>query len=91
MELKSYLNLARLARRRLESYTDYLLFQRQQAKMLTEYLEKHGVSLRQKNVLDLGSGLGGYALEWQACGGRVVGLDLTVSSPAVQRANIPFI
>lgn len=59
--------------------------------MLTEYLKRHGVSLHQKKVLDLGSGLGGYTLEWQACGGHVVALDLATSSPAVREADIPFV
>lgn len=91
LKLKSYLALARLTRRRLRSYADYLSFQRQQARMLTEYLKEHGVSLHQKKVLDLGSGLGGYTLEWQASGGCVVALDLVTSSPAVREAGIPFV
>lgn len=59
--------------------------------MLTEYLRRHGVSLSQRDVLDLGSGLGGYALEWQARGGNVVTLDLATSSSAVRGADIPFV
>lgn len=91
MRLRSYLTLARLARRRLNSYNDYLSFQRYQAKMLREYLKQHGISLQQQRVLDLGSGLGGYAVEWQARTARVVALDLSASSPAVQQAGVPFV
>ena len=91
MSWRSYLTLARLARRRLASYADYVSFQRQQARMLNEYLEQHDISLHQRHVLDLGSGLGGYALEWRACGGRVVTLDLATASPVVREAGIPFL
>jgi SAM-dependent methyltransferase len=90
MGWRAYLTLAQLGRRRLASYADYVAFQRQQARMLSEYLERHGVSLRQRRVLDLGSGLGGYTLEWQAQGGRVVALDLAAASPLVRQAGISF-
>ena len=86
-----YLTLVRLGRRRLRSYADYLLFQRHQARMLSEYLEQHGVSLRGRRVLDLGSGLGGYTIEWKALGGHVFALDLAASSPAVKADRIPFV
>lgn len=59
--------------------------------MLRDYLRKRGVALEQRTVLDLASGLGGYAIEWQAQSGRVVALDLTVASPAVRNAGIPFV
>lgn len=89
MHWKSYVSLVRLARRRLASYADYVAFQRQQAKMLGSYLDQHSVTLYQKHVLDLGSGLGGYALEWQRCGGYVVAFDLSVMSPTLRQAGIP--
>ena len=91
MKLRSYVRLARLARQRLRSYDDYLAFQQQQARMLRCYLEQHDVSLKHRKVLDLGSGLGGYAIQWEADAERVVALDLGVSSPAIQEAGIPFV
>ncbi len=91
MGWKEYLTLAQLARRRLTSYSDYVAFQRQQAKMLVGYLEEQGVSLPQKRVLDLGSGLGGYTLEWHARDSDVFALDLITASPAVRKAAIPFV
>lgn len=86
-----YRTLVRLGRRRLRSYADYLLFQRHQARMLSEYLGQHAVSLHGRKVLDLGSGLGGYTLEWKALGGDVFALDLATSSPAIKGAKIPFV
>jgi SAM-dependent methyltransferase len=91
MDLTPYLTLAQLGRRRLRSYADYLRFQRQQARMLSGYLERHNVCLHDRLVLDLGSGLGGYAVEWQAQGGHVVALDLVASSPAIKAARIPIV
>jgi ubiquinone/menaquinone biosynthesis C-methylase UbiE len=91
MKLRSYIRLAHLARRRLRSYDDYLVFQQQQARMLRDYLEQHDIRLKQKRVLDLGSGLGGYTIEWEADAEWVVALDLGVSSPAIREAGIPFV
>ena len=53
-----------LARRRLRSPEDYVLFQAHQAAMLADYLRRNGVTLAGRTVLDLGSGLGGYSKIW---------------------------
>ena len=65
-----------LARRRLRSPEDYVAFQAHQAAMLADYLERNGVTLAGRTVLDLGSGLGGYSKIWLDRGARVVALDL---------------
>jgi ubiquinone/menaquinone biosynthesis C-methylase UbiE len=59
--------------------------------MLCKYLESHNVLLNGRNVLDLGSGLGGYTVEWHARGGQVTALDLAVASPVIRESAVPFV
>jgi len=59
--------------------------------MVAEYLTQHNVLLNQSRVLDLGSGLGGYTVEWQRLGGDVMALDLTTAPPVVRDAGVPFV
>ncbi len=66
----------RIARQRARSEHDYLAFQAFQARWLIEYLGDHGVSLEGKRMLDLGSGVGGYSLEFARHAARVVSVDL---------------
>lgn len=87
MDFAAYRILYHLGRRRLNSYADYLAFQRYQASLLVGYLEAHGVTLRDKRVLDLGSGLGGYAIEWRARGAQAIALDLS-ALPALREAGL---
>lgn len=88
MNWQEYWSLWRLARRRLNSEKDYREFQTFQAKQVARYLQEKGVQLYGKLCLDLGSGIGGYGLEFVRHGARVILLDLMqpslVNSPCMQ-------
>lgn len=68
--------LWRVARRRAASEQDYLAFQAYQARWLIDYLAEHDVALSGRRLLDLGSGVGGYSLEFARAGARVITVDL---------------
>jgi SAM-dependent methyltransferase len=70
------LALFRLARKRMNSAADYQKFQQLQGIFLVNYLTGQGLDLKQKKILDLGCGYGGYALALQRRGAEVVGVDL---------------
>lgn len=74
--LTRFNELRRVAQRRSRSQADYLAFQAFQARWLIEYLESQSVALAGQRMLDLGSGVGGYSLEFARCGARVVSVDL---------------
>jgi SAM-dependent methyltransferase len=74
--LRDMLHLWRVARRRKDSELHYREFQSFQATLLIRHLERHGVALDGKRLLDLGSGLGGYDHEFAARGASVIALDL---------------
>lgn len=74
--LFDFVSLWRISRKRIASEADYLEFQSFQARLVTNYLSDKSVFLEQKRVLDLGSGIGGYALEFREQGAKVVSADL---------------
>lgn len=76
MRLKDYLELWRSSSRRSRSEQDYRRFQSVQASLLIDYLNRHGLPIRGKNLLDLGSGVAGYSQTMVEAGARVISLDL---------------
>jgi SAM-dependent methyltransferase len=76
MNLSGFFELRRLAWRRLRSEQDYRAFQAFQARQLIDYLKARGVVVRDRSVLDLGSGVAGYSQEFALAGARVISLDL---------------
>jgi len=75
MKLNDYIGLVQVARRRLRSEGDYREFQTFQACLVLDYLAQHGVAV-QGLVLDLGSGIAGYSLEFARRGAHVISVDL---------------
>ena len=59
----------------MDSEQSYREFQAFQARLLMEYLERHGVAMTGSRLLDLGSGLGGYSREFALRGACVLALD----------------
>ena len=76
MKVDDYVTLWRLAKRRLRSEKDYRELQSFQSGILSRYLRRFGIEFREKRVLDLGSGIGGYSLEMARLGASVLSLDL---------------
>ena len=72
--------LWRLARKRHRSEEDYRTFQAFQAQLLVDYFRKFNVQLKERRVLDLGSGIGGYSQHLVRYGADVISLDLVVPS-----------
>ncbi len=85
---RNLLQLWRLARKRHRSENDYREFQSFQAQLLVDYLERFGVELTGRRVLDLGSGIGGYSQYLAQHGADVISLDLMMPS---QVAGLPLI
>lgn len=78
MKPKDYVELYRLARKRLNSEEDYWEFQRFQAALILEYLAKFQVVVKDWVVLDLGSGVGGYSSLMREREAMVISLDLVM-------------
>ncbi len=76
MNLSEFVELYRLSRQRLQSETDYRKFQSFQARQIISYLAANGLEIRGRAMLDLGSGIGGYSLEFAQAGAQVVSVDL---------------
>jgi len=83
----------------LNSEEDYRAFQAFQAQKLVTYLQRHGVTIQSRILLDLGSGAGGYSQEFSRGGASVISVDLLQPSlpatPPVKQIqasalNIPF-
>lgn len=75
MNLKDVASLWKAARTRLNSETDYHKFQAFQASLLLEHFRKHGISISESRVLDLGSGIGGYSNEFVRNSAQVLSID----------------
>ena len=76
LKFSDLLTLAKFSAKRLQSEADYRVFQSFQAQLLLGYLSKYGVSLPGMKLLDLGSGIAGYALIFAQQGAQVFCLDL---------------
>lgn len=86
MKKNQYLNaiinwwyLLKVARVRHNSPQSYFEFEKYQGKLLVEYLNQKGITLRDKNLLDVGSGMGGYDAIFSEEGAKVSTLDLDAS------------
>jgi ubiquinone/menaquinone biosynthesis C-methylase UbiE len=93
------LNLWRISKQRLSSEENYRAFQVFQAQKLLTYLERHGVSIHDRILMDLGSGVGGYSQEFSRHSAKVISVDLiqpnlTTTHPVKQikasALHIPF-
>lgn len=81
----NYFEFLKLIQHRLKSDEDYLKFQKFQAKwIIINSLEKF--DLKTKNILDLGSGFGGYSLEFSRYSDKTYAIDLNVSRH-IQKGN----
>jgi len=69
------IRLAKAARKRFDSEEDYFKFQQLQARWITEDIVKE-ISLKDKVLLDLGAGRGGYSVELAKEAKLVCALDL---------------
>lgn len=76
-KLSDYARLFRLAKKRGCSSQDYLRFESCQARMVLDSLEKKGIRLEGMDVLEVGSGRGGYSLEFLKRGAKVTAVDIT--------------
>jgi len=90
VSLRDYPELFRLARARGRSEEDYRRFQAFQAGLIIRYLERRGVELRGRRLLDLGSGFGGYSREFAGRGAVVVSLDLVQPAGLASAAVKPI-
>ena len=72
----NYFEFLKLSSRRLTSKEDYLRFQKFQEKWSTTFKR---FNLKSKNILDLGSGGGGYSLELSNTGAKVFAIDLNMT------------
>src|SRR3972149_4843417 len=63
MRLKDFKKFLKVAASRKKSVENYFVFQRFQASMMAEDLDKYNVR-DAKNFLDIGSGIGGYIYEF---------------------------
>jgi SAM-dependent methyltransferase len=75
-----YWELFQFGRRRQRSEADYRRFQRLQANLLLRYLCTWSVDISGRLILDLGSGIGGYAETMAQHGANVISLDMMVPS-----------
>lgn len=92
MKISDYITLYRLAKARLRSEKDYKRFQEFQAGLLLEYIQRFGVNLQGKLVLDLGSGLGGYSQEMnRRAKATVISLDLIRPLVPLKRGICPVV
>ncbi len=76
MNFREFFELYHLSRRRLQSEKDYRAFQAFQARQMTSYFVAQNVTIQNKQLLDLGSGIGGYSLEFAQVGAQVISVDL---------------
>src|SRR5437868_4104023 len=84
--MNRYHRLFELARKRLRSDADYVEFQEFQARWITETLESE---IRDRQVLDLGCGNGGYSNYFSEMAKEVVALDFAV--PEGLKPGIRFV
>jgi 2-polyprenyl-3-methyl-5-hydroxy-6-metoxy-1,4-benzoquinol methylase len=73
MDISQFINLAYNRKKSLQSYRD---FQSYQAELVCDYLLRKGVQIRQKTIIDIGSGIGGFSEYFHSKGARVISIDL---------------
>jgi SAM-dependent methyltransferase len=82
----NYIEFLKLSSRRLKSKEDYLQFQKFQAKwVISDSLKRF--DLKAKNILDLGSGFGGYSQELSNAGAHVYAIDLNIIRHPQKQVN----
>lgn len=91
MRIGEYITLLKLTKNRLRSEDDYRNFQSHQAALIIKYLKEQGITLSSKMVLDLGSGLGGYAREMINLGAMVISLDLIRCQKRFGELHLPLV
>lgn len=84
----NYFEFLKVSMRRLRSKEDYLRFQQFQAKwVVSSSLGK--IDLKAKNILDLGSGFGGYSQELSNYQANIYAIDLNITRhPQKKQINI---
>ena len=75
-------------RNRFNSSEDYVKFQQFQCQWILDNLENESINLSGKTILDLGSGNGGYTMEFAKRCKIVYGLDLNMSKMPFKKDNI---
>ena len=94
--IREWIKLLHLARKRSQSYFDYLEFQTYQAYLILNYLELQGICVENTRVLDLGCGHGGYSCVLSRAGAHVISIDLRrpeIALPAFTQGDatkLPF-
>jgi len=88
MRCKEYFQLLQLSRRRKKSPEEYFHFQQFQAELLVDFFQQHHIPIRNRLLLDLGCGLGGYGDVMQKHGADVIALDL---EEKIFAGNIPLV
>ena len=73
--IQDWVTLLCLGRRRFRSDEDYRRLQAYQAHLILRYLERQGIKVQGRRVLDLGCGNGGYSEALQAAGAEVISMD----------------
>ncbi len=83
--INDWYGLLKVAKVRHRSPSAYFDFEKYQGDLLIEYLYQKGISIKNKKLLDVGSGIGGYDAAFHKEGARVFSLDLDV--PVVVLSN----
>ncbi len=75
-DLKFY----RLMKERNKSENHYFAFEKYQGEKVVNFFKKNNIAIKNKLLLDLASGRGGYSIEFINAGARVISLDLKIPS-----------
>src|SRR3989338_3531621 len=77
VNFSDYLAFYKAARKRARSNQDYVEFEKFQAKIVSDFLNKKRIMLKGKKALDIGCGRGGYTRMLLEAGAKVTALDIT--------------
>lgn len=75
-KISDYIEFFELAKNRNKSKSNYVKFEEKQAELILGSLERKGIMLRNKKILDLGCGEGGYSKEFIKRSKDVIALDI---------------